>query len=152
MFLFGTRKTLTFSSRCVYSGETKVHTIWFSFKWDNLQTLEKCDLFNFTFNRPYAEGILELTLRNTTSEWVSISKAIFNAYGMKLYYEDSVFMKAHMDILSKNTAETSFDDHRNRGGLKIFHQKNLNTGKEAIEVYNRKLVIVPLKFEMRVGF
>ena len=101
---------------------------------------------------PMQEGILELTLRNTTSEWVSISKAIFNAYGMKLYYEDSVFMKAHMDILSKNTAETSFDVHRNRGGLKIFHQKNLNTGKEAIEVYNRKLVIVPLKFEMRVGF
>jgi uncharacterized protein len=101
---------------------------------------------------PLQEGILELTLRNTTSEWVSISKAIFNAYGMKLYFEDNVFMKAHMDILSKNSAETSFDFPHNGGGFKIFHQNKLNTSKESIEVYNRKLVIVPLKFEMRLGF
>jgi uncharacterized protein len=98
------------------------------------------------------EGIIELTLRNTTSDWISISKTIFNAYGMKLYYEDRVFMKAHMDLLSKNTAETSFDTHHLGEGFKIFHHNNLNTSKEAIEVYNRKLVIVPLKFEMRLGF
>ena len=101
---------------------------------------------------PMQEGIIELTLRNTTSDWVSISNAIFNAYGMKLYYEDCVFMHAHMDILSKNTAETSFDIHHIGEGFKTFRQNNLNSGKEAIEVYNRKLVIVPLKFEMRLGF
>lgn len=60
-------------------------------------------------------------------------------------------MKTH-GIFSKNTAETSFDLHHIGGGFKIFHQKNLNSSKEAIEVYNRKLSIVPLKFKLRLGF
>jgi hypothetical protein len=98
------------------------------------------------------EGIMELTLRNTTSEWVSISKAVFNAYGMKIYYDVDVFMMAHMDILSKNTAETGFDLHHIGEELKIYSPKYPNTNKEAIEVYNRKLDIVPLKFGMRLGF
>lgn len=98
---------------------------------------------------PIQEGVIELTLKNITTDWVSISKAIFNAYGMKLYYDAGVFMKAHMDILSKNTAETSFDLHHIGEGVKSFYLENPNTRKEAIEVYNRKLAIVPLKFEMR---
>jgi uncharacterized protein len=102
-------------------------------------------------SNPIQEGVIELTLRNNTSDWVSISKAIFDAYGMKLYYDASVFMKAHMDILNKNTAETSFDLHHIGGGVKSFYLENPNTRKEAIEVYNRKLVIVPLKFEMGLG-
>ena len=98
------------------------------------------------------EGIIELTIRNTTSEWVSISKAIFNAYGMKLYYDGYVFYEGSYGYLSKNAAEMSFDLQYSGEGFMIFHQKNLNTSKESIEVYNRKLVIVPLNFEMRFGF
>jgi uncharacterized protein len=107
---------------------------------------------NSPSSNPLQEGVMELTLRNTTSEWVSISKAVFNAYGMKIYYDVDVFMMAHMDILSKDTAETGFDLHHINEELKIYSPKDPNTRKEAIEVYNRKLDLVPLKFDMRLGF
>jgi uncharacterized protein len=103
---------------------------------------------------PLQEGIMELFLRNTTSEWASISKAVFSAYGMKIFYDSDVFMRAHMDILNKNTAETGFELQHISGELKSFHPKDQETRKEAIEIYNRKLDFVPvsLTFDMRLGF
>ncbi len=100
---------------------------------------------------PLHEGLMELTMRNTTSDWVSISKVVFSAYGMKLYYDSSVFMKARMDILSKNTAETGFELHHINGNLKSYPRKNQDTWKEALEVYIRKLDFVPPTFYMRLG-
>jgi hypothetical protein len=100
---------------------------------------------------PLEEGVMELTLRNTTSDWASISKAVFSAYGMKLYYDVDVFMKAHMDIRSKSTAETGFELRHISGELKSYSQKDYNTRKEAIGIYNRKLEFVPLNFNMGMG-
>lgn len=101
---------------------------------------------------PLEEGVMELTLRNTSSEWVKISKAVFNAYGMKLYYDGDVFMKARMDILNKNSAETSFEllspDGERKGAL----LKDRRARKEAFGIYGlRKLGLVPLKFYMGWG-
>ena len=90
-------------------------------------------------------------MRNTTSDWVSISKGVFSAYGMKLYYDSNVFMKARMDILSKNTAETGFELYNINGSLKSYPRKNQETWKEALEVYIRKLDFVPPTFDMRLG-
>jgi len=101
---------------------------------------------------PLQEGVMELVLRNTTSDWISISKAVFSAYGMRLYYDTDVFMKAHMDIRSKNTAETGFEQRNISGELKSYNLKDQNTRKEAIGVYNRKLDFVPLNFNMGLGF
>jgi hypothetical protein len=101
---------------------------------------------------PLQEGIMELILRNTTSDWASISKAVFSAYGMKLYYDADVFMKAHMDIRSKSTAETGFELRHISGELKSYYQKDQNTRKEAIGIYNRKLEFVPQNFDMGLGF
>ena len=95
---------------------------------------------------------MELTLRNNTSDWASISKAVFSAYGMKLYYDADVFMKARMDIRSKSTADTSFELRHISGELKSYYLKEQNTRKEAIGVYNRKLDFVPLNFDMGLGF
>ena len=100
---------------------------------------------------PLQEGVLELTLKNVTSDWVTISKAVFSAYGMKLYYADDVFMKARMDIRSKSTAETSFELRHISGELKSYDQQEQKTRKEAIGVYNRKLEFVPLNFNMGLG-
>jgi hypothetical protein len=100
---------------------------------------------------PLHEGLMELTMRNTTSDWVSISKVVFSAYGMKLYYDSNVFMKARMDILSKNTAETGFEQYHINGSLKSYPRKNQDTWKEALEVYIRKLDFVPPTFDMRLG-
>jgi uncharacterized protein len=103
---------------------------------------------------PLQEGIMELTLRNTTTDWASISNAVFSAYRMKLYYDSDVFMSAHMDILNRNTAETGFEMPHISGELKSFRPKDQETRKEAIEIYNRKLDFVPvsLTFDMRFGF
>jgi len=102
---------------------------------------------------PLEEGIMELTLRNTSSDWISISKAVFSAYGMRLYYHGEVFMRARMDILNKNTAETGFELQHIGGELKSSPLKDFKTSKEAFGVYNlRKLGFVPLKFYMGWGF
>lgn len=100
---------------------------------------------------PLQEGVMELTLRNTTSEWASISKAVFSAYGMRLYYASDVIMKAHMDINSKSTADTGFELRHISGELKSLYLKEQNTRKEAFGVYNRKLDFVPLIFNMGQG-
>lgn len=102
---------------------------------------------------PLQEGVLELTLRNTSSDWASISKAVFSAYGMKLYYDGDVFMKARMDILSRNTAETGFDMQPINGEVKGYLVKDQKIRKEAFGIYGlRKLGFVPLKFYMGWGF
>jgi hypothetical protein len=102
---------------------------------------------------PLQEGIMELTLRNTSSDWASISKAVFSAYGMKLYYDGDVFMRARMDILNKNAAETGFELQPLRGELKSIRLKDFKAWKEAFGVYNlQKLGFVPLKFYMGWGF
>ena len=102
---------------------------------------------------PLQEGIMELTLRNASSDWASISKAVFSAYGMKLYYEGDVFMKARMDILNRNTAETGFEMQHISGELKSNPLKDRKVRKEAFGVYSlQKLGFVPLKFYMGWGF
>ncbi len=101
---------------------------------------------------PLIEGVMELTLRNTTSDWASITKAVFSAYGMKLYYNIDVFMKARMNIRSKSTADTDFELRHISGELKSDSQNDQNTRKEAIGIYNRKLEFVPLNFDMGLGF
>ncbi len=98
---------------------------------------------------PLQEGVLELTLRNSSSEWAKISKVVFSAYGMKLYYDGGVFMKARMDILNRNSAETSFEALPSNGDRQgsLFKSR-----KEAFGVYGiRKLGLVPLKFYMGWG-
>jgi uncharacterized protein len=58
------------------------------------------------FSKPLKEGIMGLNLRNISPNWISISKIVFSAYGMKLYYNGDVLMQAYMDILNRNTAGT----------------------------------------------
>ncbi len=102
---------------------------------------------------PLQEGIMELTLRNTSSDWASISKVVFSAYGMKLYYDGDVFMRARMDILNRNTAETGFELQHLSGELKSSHRRDFKARKEAFGVYSlQKLGFAPLKFYMGWGF
>lgn len=90
----------------------------------------------------YHEGVMELTLTNTDKEWEEVSRAIFNAYGMKIYYNDTmVAMKAEMKVMNQSTAETSF--------LDIPLQKGM---KKAQELYiAKKIPITSTKFIMREG-
>lgn len=68
---------------------------------------------------PVIEGIMELKISNATEKWIEVSKAVFNAYLMKIYYsKTTVSMKAAMVIHDKNTAETSFIDSPLEIGMK----------------------------------
>ena len=91
---------------------------------------------------PLHLGILELSIKNTTERWVPVSKAVFNAYGMKIYYSsEQVSMKASMVILSEDTAETEFSSSP--------LQKNM---KKSLELYSvRKLSILSSTFTMVNG-
>jgi hypothetical protein len=88
------------------------------------------------------EGVLELNLSNASAEWVELKKAVFNAYGMKIYHNDTlVSMRANMKIKGGNQAETDFED-----------SPLVNEMKYALERYTaRKLVVTSTKFVMEFG-
>jgi hypothetical protein len=91
---------------------------------------------------PLHEGIIELSITNTTNEWVTVTKVIFSAYGMKIYYRDDlVAMKASMKIVNGSIAETDFVDAPLEPGM-----------KKSLELYiERKLAVTPTKYIMEAG-
>lgn len=60
---------------------------------------------------PLKEGVMELTINNTTGRWHEITQPVFNAYGMKLYYGNNIVsMRAGMKIYTGGIGETEFYD------------------------------------------
>ncbi len=88
------------------------------------------------------QGIMRLNIVNTGDHWVEATRSVFNAYGMKLFYNDDlVSLKGTMRILGKHMAETEFAN----APLK----KNMT---KSIELYTaRKLVVAAPKFIMEQG-
>lgn len=67
---------------------------------------------------PLKEGVLELQIENTTSEWCEINCAVFNAYGMKIFYdEEMVSLVASMKIKDDFLAETQFENKPLKKGM-----------------------------------
>ena len=91
---------------------------------------------------PLYEGVIQLRIENTNHEWVEITKAVFNAYGMKIYYNDRMTgMKATMKIRSGSIADTDFRDSPIEEGM-----------TNAFEMYTaRKLSITSKEFVMEFG-
>ncbi len=92
---------------------------------------------------PLEEGVLELDIKNSTHEWVSISRAVFSAWGMKIFYSKNlVSMRAVMKIINKDVAETSFVEEPLEKGM-----------KKSIEIYMARKIILPFasKFVMEEG-
>jgi hypothetical protein len=91
---------------------------------------------------PVYEGVIELSMTNTTMRWVEVTKAVFNAYGMKIYYSnDMVSMKANMRILSKKIAEIGFVGSHLGKGM-----------KRSLELYiSRKIPMITTKVLMDEG-
>lgn len=88
------------------------------------------------------EGVMELKLVNATGTWIELTKAVFSAYGMKLYYSDElVAMRADMEVTGATSANTDFRDMP----LEQHMSKSL-------ELYTaRKLVVLFPKFTMTDG-
>jgi hypothetical protein len=56
----------------------------------------------------HREGVLELTLINSSAATVEVSRAVFDSYGMQLFYGNRVSMTATMEIISPLIASTTF--------------------------------------------
>lgn len=90
----------------------------------------------------YKEGILSLSVTNESNKWVEVTKAVFNAVGMKLYYgPERVTLKANMRLISELSAETSF--------LELQQKKDNILAKELFIA--RKLGLKTTKFLMEDG-
>jgi len=91
---------------------------------------------------PFREGVMELQVINNHTDWVEITQAVFNAYGMKIYYDiHMVCMKANMRIRGGGIAETEFIDAPIEPGM-----------KKSLEIYMvRKLSLTTAKFIMELG-
>ncbi|MCR4438459.1 MAG: DUF432 domain-containing protein [bacterium] len=91
---------------------------------------------------PLHHGIIELTADNTTSRWAEISRAVFSAQGMKIYFNETmVAMRAEMKITAFGVAETRFLDSPLVEGM-----------KKSLEVYRaRRLSPTATKFVMEHG-
>lgn len=56
---------------------------------------------------PFVQGVIELTIQNDTSDWHEITKAVFDSYLMKIFYNNEmVSMKGEMKISDTGMAET----------------------------------------------
>jgi hypothetical protein len=91
---------------------------------------------------PIEEGIIGLTITNTTTGWVEVTKAVFNAYGMKIYYDDErVSIKANMKLKGGGSAETECMDEPLGEGM-----------TKSLEIYTvRKLSVTKKNFIMEFG-
>ncbi len=87
------------------------------------------------------EGIIELEIENKTDKWIEAGKAIFNGYGMKIYYNDHMaYMRGNMKISSEQTAETDILEIRER------HMK------KSIELFKNKILpVTSSSFLMEAG-
>jgi len=61
---------------------------------------------------PLLLGILRLNIHNTTNRWVTLTRVMLGAYGMKLAYNQNlVGMAATMEIIDRDVAEVEGSDH-----------------------------------------
>ena len=88
------------------------------------------------------QGVIELSLTNATTGWVELTQAVFNAYGMKIFYNDRlVAMKASIKLRAGDIAETDFENSPLENGM-----------THSLEAYTaRKLLVTSTKFVMEYG-
>ncbi len=88
------------------------------------------------------EGIIELSLINQSKEWVYINKIVFNAYLMKIYFNEKlVSCVSRMEIKGKVIAETSFFDKPLLKGM-----------NKSLELFtSRRLPFIQPEFVMEFG-
>ena len=92
--------------------------------------------------KSYQLGLMALSVKNATEKWITVTRAVFNAYGMKIHYSDRlVSMKASMKVFGENHAETQFSSSA--------FQKDM---KKSLELYTvRKLSILSSTYTMMEG-
>uniref|UniRef100_A0A7C3MB24 DUF432 domain-containing protein n=1 Tax=Archaeoglobus fulgidus TaxID=2234 RepID=A0A7C3MB24_ARCFL len=90
----------------------------------------------------YREGVIKLRIVNSDTEWIEVKNAVFDIYGMKIYYNDEiVYSSASINIISPKVAETKF-----------IEQPLEEKMRKALELYTaRRIAVTALKFVMEWG-
>ena len=90
---------------------------------------------------PSTEGIMKVSIQNTSGDWAELENLVFDAYYMKIYYKKFACMNAEVKVLN-NSVRTSFVDHPILKGM-----------EKAIELFRlRKIPIVEKsEFVMELG-
>jgi len=91
---------------------------------------------------PLRYGVVSISVRNTDSQWNTISRLVINAYGMRLYYNEKIVkLFSTMKVLNEISAETDCYSPPSDKGF-----------KKAMELYkSRKISITSSKFVMMEG-
>jgi len=63
------------------------------------------------------EGVVALTIANSSRSWLEVSRVVLDCRGLFLYYGDIVSITARMDILSKDIADVRSEDWPLREGM-----------------------------------
>jgi hypothetical protein len=88
------------------------------------------------------EGVIELTISNPTGKWIPIKQAVFNAYGMQLFFNEKlVSIKTVMKLQSEVVAETE-----------VLPEPVITGMTRAIELYTAfRAPVLHKKFVMECG-
>lgn len=91
---------------------------------------------------PIENGVMKLGIKNLSDSWCEVTKAVFDVYGMKIYYNENLVSSiAELRLHSRRVAETIFVD-----------KPLLNGMMKAIELYiAKKIPILSTKFTMEWG-
>lgn len=103
----------------------------------------KSDLFlTVPAVNPLEQGIMKIEIQNSLGRWTEVRRAVFSAYGMKLYYgPEMVSLNATMKLNSELTAETNFDDQPLQPGM-----------RKAAEQFSSRLIGQPGRTVMEEGY
>ncbi len=88
------------------------------------------------------EGVIEVDITNKSGEWVNIVNLVFQAHGMKIYYNKNlVSMKSVVSVINDDVAEIDFINAPLKEDM-----------KKSIELYiAKKLIPLTGKFVMEEG-
>lgn len=90
---------------------------------------------------PRREGVIALSITNSSRNWVEISRAVFDCSSLFLYYGDIVSVVARMNILSRDIADVQCEDRPLRAGM-----------KPSILIYKARKTLIPDKIPFTMEF
>ena len=92
----------------------------------------------------FREGVMQLTMVNSGTNWIEVSRAVFESTGMHLFYGNFVAMNATMEIFNPKLAVTRFSKQPFSGGmtpsLDLYVARNIPIVKQSRQVMEHGVV------------
>jgi hypothetical protein len=95
----------------------------------------ECEVYeSVPLTHPLEEGVLFLSIKNASRDWVWVSRVVFETSSLRLFYADMVAMSGEMEIFSRLVAET-----------RILGTPPVEGMKQTLRVYPTKKSLIPEK-------